>query len=140
MNDKRIATSEDDDPDMTQVPMPPTTTRTTTTTPKSVIDNISSMQEGLRLKQQLCENNDFVTGEAAKMSSMSNLLVKSVDFGAKNEDKKHFYFSDVKKFIEEKQHQQKSEEDESEFDVSFATNAFSTPVRASFRNRKKDMR
>ena len=93
------------------------------------------MQEGLRLKQRLCENHDFVTGEAAKTSSMSNLLVKSVDFGAKNQEKKHFYFSDVKKFIESKKLQQE-QETSVDFDLSFSINAFSTPVRASFRQKR----
>ena len=108
---------------------------------ESSLGNIASLQEGFRLKRQICDEqfNEYKTNSNR---SASNLLRAGYEEEEKNKASKQFYFDDVRR------HQERLRDRVSgpvAYDVSaeFGDDndapAFSTPVRASFRRRPRTM-
>ncbi len=100
----------------------------------AAVGNIASLQEGLRLKAQLCEAESVLDGRPFSKSA-SNLL-RADDSVELDRDKarKQFYFSEIRRRYQEEERLRKRQDAEAN-DVSFDVPAFSTPVRASFRSR-----
>ena len=108
---------------------------------ENAISNIASMQEGLRLKRQQCEEGDVETAQNHLRSS--NLLIRPTDFEEEDKARKQFYFSEIRRFQEEQRMARLNANSADTSQLSLQQDdgipVFSTPVRASFRRRPRTM-
>jgi hypothetical protein len=122
-------------------------TNTSSTKIQASLGNISSLQEGLRMKREQCEEKSVLDGGRVMMmnKSASNLL-KANDSTEEDNDKarKQFYFSEIRRRYQDEERSKRRMIVESaadvsqlsEFGVEDGVPVFSTPVRASFRSRR----
>ena len=112
----------------------------------AAVGNISSLQEGLRMKREQCEEASMV-GRNPLSRSGSNLLKAGDLISEEDKARKQFYFSEIKRRYQEEERLRLRRRTvvESAADISRlselgmedgAVPAFSTPVRASFRSRR----
>ena len=115
--------------------------------PKAV-GNISSLQEGLRLKREQCEEGSMVSNPLLGRSG-SNLLKAGDLMSEEDKARKQFYFSEIKRRYQEEERlrlRRRTMADMADMsrlsceldgmeDVGGVPASFSTPVRASFRSR-----
>ena len=114
----------------------------------SAVGNISSLQEGLRMKREQCEETSMVSNPGGINRSGSNLLKAGDLISEEDKAKKQFYFSEIRRRYQEEERlrlRRNMTVVESAADISRlsefgmedgAAPAFSTPVRASFRSRR----
>ncbi len=147
-------------------PTSPSTTNNTSSPRRAVassLGNIASLQEGLRIKARLCEEEERESrnssGQNSRQSLSATNLLKAACEEEENKASKQFYFADVKRYQEKLKEQQRrgvfdyrsnnvvvendidiSRLSEFEIDGGGRAPAFSTPVRASFRQRNHAVR
>ena len=112
----------------------------------AAVGNISSLQEGLRMKREQCEETSMVSNP--NRSGGSNLLKAGDLISEEDKARKQFYFSEIKRRYQEEERLRlrgRTAVVESAADISRlselgmedgAVPVFSTPVRASFRSRR----
>ena len=63
----------------------------------SAVGNISSLQEGLRMKREQCEESSMVSNPGGISRSGSNLLKAGDLISEEDKARKQFYFSEIKR-------------------------------------------